>query len=303
MTCKSSIVKAIFGFLALLYAFDFPADAQTVPNVDFVGYLKSRYALGSDGSEMPRLVHRNSLECAIDKDILARRVLSEYGSMFAATETVRLPPKCIFRDSGEVRVFQAAFHSEPVIVFGTKVELQPVALEAFRTLFSTAQAGGIKISLLDEPVASKRTYNDTVRIWNKRFYPALEFWVSQGIIGSDESYSARNVSLADQARKVIEWESRGFKFGTGRGKSIFASTAPPGTSQHLSMLAIDIAEYADPEVIAVLNAGGWYQTIVDDAPHFTYLGISGAELPSRGLRKAAFGGFTFWIPNINPETQ
>jgi hypothetical protein len=51
-----------------------------------------------------------------------------------------------------------------------------------------------------------------------------------------------------------------------------------------------------------LNRNGWFQTIVDDPPHFTYLGVAETELPSRGLQLIWKGGYKYWIPHLSQRT-
>ena len=57
-----------------------------------------------------------------------------------------------------------------------------------------------------------------------------------------------------------------------------SSAAVPGASQHLSLLALDIAEYASPGVRQILAKHGWHQTVLEDYSHFTWLGVSEEEL-------------------------
>ena len=96
----------------------------------------------------------------------------------------------------------------------------------------------------------------------------------------------------------MEWEARGYYFATDFSRTIFSSVAAPGTSQHLSMLALDVAQFAHPEMRFILNKHGWFQTIANDTPHFTYLGFKEGELPERGLKAVFKGGYKFWVPNI-----
>jgi len=74
--------------------------------------------------------------------------------------------------------------------------------------------------------------------------------------------------------------------------------APPGTSQHLSMLALDVKEFENAKVREILAAHGWFQTVASDLPHFTYIGAKESELPGLGLKKTTSGGRTFWVPDI-----
>jgi hypothetical protein len=90
-------------------------------------------------------------------------------------------------------------------------------------------------------------------------------------------------------------------FGTFFDKSILYSVAAPGASQHLSLLAFDLREYEVDGVRQVLNENGWFRTVPNDLPHFTYLGYRTSELPSCGLKEVVrdYGGplYSFWIPD------
>ena len=64
------------------------------------------------------------------------------------------------------------------------------------------------------------------------------------------------------------------------------------------MLAFDANEFGDPRVREILAEHGWFQTVLSDLPHFTFLGLKEAELPSRGLKSVEVHGQTFWIPDV-----
>ena len=81
-------------------------------------------------------------------------------------------------------------------------------------------------------------------------------------------------------------------------KSIIYSVAPPGASQHLSMLAFDVAEFNEPQVRKIMSEHLWYQTVVSDLPHFTYLGIAEADLEGAGLPPVTHLDRIFWVPAI-----
>ena len=51
----------------------------------------------------------------------------------------------------------------------------------------------------------------------------------------------------------------------------------------------------------VLARHGWFQTVLSDLPHFTYLGLDEHELSARGLRRVEAAGQTFWVPDMNRE--
>jgi hypothetical protein len=108
----------------------------------------------------------------------------------------------------------------------------------------------------------------------------------------------RALPLREQASAVLELESGGIFFSKDFKKSILQSVAAPGASQHLAMLAFDVAEYGDARVQRLLARHGWFQTVLSDLPHFTYLGLEERELPARGLRRVETAGQTFWVPDM-----
>jgi hypothetical protein len=97
---------------------------------------------------------------------------------------------------------------------------------------------------------------------------------------------------------VLDWEARGLYFSTGKDRTILSSVAAPGASQHLSALALDVAQFESAVLRSILGKHGWYQTVVDDTPHFTYIGVPESELPQRGLVATVKNGFTFWVPRV-----
>ena len=97
---------------------------------------------------------------------------------------------------------------------------------------------------------------------------------------------------------ILGLERDGIFFAKDLSKSIIYSVAPPGTSQHLSMLALDVKEYEDARVRAILAKHGWYQTVVSDLPHFTFLGVAEKDLPKLGLKMVTNADRSFWIPDI-----
>jgi hypothetical protein len=106
------------------------------------------------------------------------------------------------------------------------------------------------------------------------------------------------MSPFEQVPAVLSLEEQGIFFAKDLSKSIIYSVAPPGASQHLSMLAFDVTEFNDPKVRKILANYGWFQTVVSDLPHFTYLGSVENELKNRGLKKFVFDGREFWLPEL-----
>ncbi|MEO7674566.1 MAG: hypothetical protein ABIU09_10885 [Pyrinomonadaceae bacterium] len=236
--------------------------------------------------------------CSIAEEAVASRLLSEYGALFAAIETVKLPGRCIFENGSQVTEFQKGTRSRSEILSGVTVELQEEAMLALLSARFDAGKIGLQITPLDGSIAGKRTYSDTVRIWNSRYFKALDHWNRLGKISNDDARAARGDNVINQIRKVVKWERSGLNFGTNLKGSIFSSTAPPGASQHLSMLAFDVVQYFNRKIRAIMNQHGWFQTVVNDAPHFTYLGFPESRLKSKGLQMIKAGGYEYWVPLI-----
>jgi len=273
------------------------AVAQTSPFLDFVKQRVLREPSRPG-------VQRASFDsiCSIERSPLARRVFFEYGSMFASTTDVRLPYNCIFSESDEVAEFQARLKTRRSRFGSTEIELQAAAMEELEKARMEAAELGLRITPLDGAIAGRRSYDDTVRIWNSRFHRALEFWVGKGKIPVDDARKARLAPIQKQVDMVVAWEEKGYYFSTGFSKSIFYSVAPPGTSQHLSLLAFDVVEAGNPAVRRLMNKYGWFQTIRTDQPHFTFLGVAESELPRRGLKNIFHQGNSYWVPNADSHT-
>lgn len=245
---------------------------------------------------------RPAYNCPVTSDAVANRIFAEYGSILAARGDVVLPDRCVFETDAEVSAFQQRVRIRGAAFGNAFIELQEAALAALLKAQSDAAREGRKLTPLDGAIAGRRSFADTVRLWNSRFYPALNHWTRRGRITADEAEEARGATLREQVRKVLDWEARGVFFSTDFSNSVMTSVAPPGTSQHLSLLAFDVAEYADPVVSAAMNRNGWFQTVPDDPPHFTYLGSSVSDLPKRELRLIYRGRYSYWIPNLPPVT-
>jgi hypothetical protein len=64
------------------------------------------------------------------------------------------------------------------------------------------------------------------------------------------------------------------------------------------MLAFDANEFLDARVRQILAENGWFQTVLSDLPHFTYLGLAEQELPDHGLKSVEVNDQKFWIPDV-----
>ena len=297
------IVEFLLFSIALVFitvgAFAVIVPAQTGPFLDFVE-KRINTAAAKGAAKNKKKVES---VCAHESDQLARRVFADYGSMFVAAETLRLPSTCIFRDAAAVERYQEELDIDSNRFGTVEIELQRPALEALTKAVDEAAKLGLSISPLDGRVAGRRSYDDTVRIWNSRFHRALSHWSSRARISSEDAERARTAPVIEQTRLVINWEKDGLYFSTSFSKSIFYSVAPPGTSQHLSLLAFDVVEAGDPAIRRILNKNGWYQTIRSDQPHFTFLGIPEDQLPSRGLQKVLHNGNAYWVPHLDQPSR
>lgn len=244
-------------------------------------------------------VWRSARGLCDEGDAVSRRVLREYGAVFLASGEVLPPPACIFSSAAEVALFQAEAQTRTADIGGARVELQTAAMRALLFACEEARAAGLSITPRDGAEAARRNYADTVRLWQSRLLPALEHWARRGRLTSTEAARLRRLPLREQVGAVLELEGRGLLCGKGFAKSILHSVAAPGASQHLSLLAFDVSEFAEARVRRILARHGWFRTVRDDAPHFTYLGLPEALLPSRGLKRFAGNGGEFWVPDEN----
>jgi hypothetical protein len=231
-------------------------------------------------------------------DQVARRVLHDYGAMFVGTESVLPPPLCVFTNEDQVTRFQMEAGFTAANIGDAVVELQPAAMSALLQARAAAHAEGLEISPRDGAEAARRSYADTVRLWNSRFLPALDHWTRMDSLSAEQAEALRNLPIHEQVPEVLELEREGIFFSKDLSKSVLYSIAAPGTSQHVAMLAFDANEFHEPRVREILAQHGWFQTVLSDLPHFTFLGLAAAELPGRGLRRVEADGQTFWIPDV-----
>ena len=272
------------------------AVGQPLRTVYFQEFLSRRFSSASGQ------VWDSQAFCPTESNIIARRVLESYGALFAASDAVLLPSVCVFDGEAPVRRYQNQLKRELAQV-RIPIAIQAAAARALQASVDEITSSGLQITPLDGSIAGGRTYGDTLMLWNARVFPALSYWSRRSRLSEDELGQFARLELADKIRKILEWEERGIYFSTDRSRSILTSTAPPGASQHLSLLAFDVVEYWNPNIRAILNKNGWYQTVIDDPPHFTYLGYPEAELPFRGLKMVSKAGHFYWVPNLAPGSN
>jgi hypothetical protein len=233
-----------------------------------------------------------------ESDAASRRVLRDYGAVFLADETVLSPPVCIFSNEQAVADFQNQITVARAEIEGATIELQNEAMNSLLAARAEAIAAGLNITPRDGAEAARRDYADTVRLWNSRFFPALKHWQTLGALNESDAQTLAALPIRRQIAEVLKLEERGVFFSRDFSKSILYSVAAPGTSQHLSLLALDVNEYASENVRQILARHGWFRTVKNDAPHFTYLGFREKDLPRRGLRRITSADGEFWIPNM-----
>jgi hypothetical protein len=291
------LVSAICTLLFPLSCFSQIGNGQPIASAPtFDTYLTHRFRQANPDWSIESL-------CPAATNIVAARVFRSYGSMFVAGDLVKLPPVCIYSGEFAVLEFQRSLKPKTVISGGIEITLQESAADALQRAIN--QAGEIQqtITPLDGAIAGSRSYGDSLRLWNGRFFRALDYWTKVGRLTQADREAVTGVELQKRIEMILQWEAQGIYFSTDRTRSIFTSTAPPGASQHLSMLAFDIVEYGRPEIRDIMNRNGWFQTVVDDPPHFTYLGVPEIELPSRGLMLVQKGNSRYWIPNLVTVTR
>jgi hypothetical protein len=171
-------------------------------------------------------------------------LLRKYGAAFVNQEPeTKLPEKVIFANEQETKEFQSMLTM--IKVNGTKdCYLQQTAGLAL----NKAKA------IQNIPLKSGYGSGDCTRT----FTTNLRFW-----------YKYANDNTLEKVRQ-------------GKETAILGVVAPPGTSQHLWGLAIDLR----------------FQTVEGDLPHWTYLGLTEVQLPLFGFKKKIVRGIPYWLTPI-----
>lgn len=230
-------------------------------------------------------------------DEVGKRMMKEYGALFVARGGATAPSVVVFKDSAAVSAFQSSAKGTSASIGGTTLELQESAMSHLKEAIAEAEKSEAKITPRGTDSA-KRSYDDTVTLWASRVGPGLTHWVGKERITAADAERIRKLSPFEQVPEIFRLEEQGIYFAKTLDKSIIYSVAPPGTSQHLSMLALDVNEHENAKVRQILGKHGWFQTVVSDLPHFTFLGVPESDLPKLGLKKRVDGGRTYWVPDI-----
>ncbi|HXU37999.1 MAG TPA: hypothetical protein VN937_16670 [Blastocatellia bacterium] len=229
-----------------------------------------------------------------------RRLFAEYGAIFITTAMP--PPKIMFDDPRDVNEFQALLPVDRAFFGNYEIELQAKALGALVAASAemASRGGSITARAAD---SGSRSYEDTVRLWNRNVMRGLQHWESLGRVDANTAASILKLSPPEQVAPILNLEeTEQVFFGTFFDRSILYSVAAPGASQHLSKLAFDVAEFENMDVKSLLAGHGWFRTVPSDLPHFTFLGCGEDALGDMGLQRVErFSGtqvYDFWIPDI-----
>lgn len=253
--------------------------------------------LTNDIPTMPKAGYMSNLPADFEKptDSSGELILREYGAYFLARGGAVPPKKVVFRDEADVRSFQSSVEMTRQTVGGKSIDLQVAAMSALLKAVSDARAAGVSITPRGSG-PSLRSYSETVANWKGKVSAGFKRWVPSRVSAAEAKRIAA-LTPYEQVPEILNLESKGIYFSLAFDKSIIYSVAPPGTSQHCSGLALDVTEYGNARVRAILAKHGWFQTISSDLPHFTYMGVEESELPSLGLKKVG-SGQVFWVPDI-----
>jgi len=256
------------------------------------------FSMNPDGKFAKRLP--KSFE--MPRDAAGFLLLREYGAVFVASKSVVAPFKVAFTDEADVLAFQSTMKVSAETIGGHRLELQAEAMKKLKSAISDARKAGLSISPRGGDSA-RRGFQQTVSLWASRVNPGLVYWTGKGKISRAEADRIRSLSPSAQVPEILRLEQQKIFFAKDLSKSIIYSVAPPGTSQHVSMLALDVKEFDEARVREILAKHGWFQTVVSDLPHFTFLGHDEDNLPDRGLKLTINSGRRFWTPDISSDTR
>ncbi len=237
----------------------------------------------------------SSLSSPVDK-----RLFAEYGAIFATKATP--PSTIIFANAAQVEAFQAHLKITKAKIGEYEMELQAEAMSALLLAAKEVERTGETLTPRAADSA-RRSYEETVSLWTRNVSRGLNHWQDEGRMDAARALRIQALEPVEQVAVILEIEEQEqIYFGTFFNRSILYSVAAPGASQHLTMLAFDVNEYRHEVIESILNEYGWYQTVIHDLPHFTYLGYREEDLPQLGLKRVALDfdeqTFRFWIPDV-----
>lgn len=223
-------------------------------------------------------------------------ILQAYGAEYLATG-VKLPPLCIL-DFAQTEQFQKAVPFETATISGLQITLQKKPMEELQAAIQEARSKGLSLDPSSE-LAALRNYRSSVNLFQKYLLAGLNYWVERGQIDQGFAKSVAIASPLEQLQAVLELEKRKLYLHASKHSiSILNLVAPPGASQHLWGVAVDVTQHEDPRIRSILAAHGFFQTVESDFTHFTYLGRKPEELEQLGLRRNVVDGRDFFVPAL-----
>lgn len=288
-------LRILAGIVVIFYTATVLACSSTVT----VSAVPVAHASEDVPADLTSRLYQNHLpeRFVIPRDEVGKLILREYGALYVARNGAVPPSQVVFRDEAEVAEFQNSVETASHNFHGTVIELQSAAMRALLDAADDGRTHGIAISPRGTR-AGRRHYALTADLWTERVNAGMRHWVAIHKISPADAKRIESLAAFDQVPEILALEARKLFFAKDLTRSILCSAAPPGASQHLSMLAVDIDENADPGVRSALAKHGWFQTVPSDLPHFTYLGVKEDELPSLGLTAVRQANRTFWVPDL-----
>jgi LAS superfamily LD-carboxypeptidase LdcB len=183
-------------------------------------------------------------------------LLRQYGAAFInISPNIKLPPKILLANDQETKSYQATL-AMGAVNSGRNCYLQKGAADA---LNNSIKQANFYLKSGSGNGDCTRSYETNLRFWQK--------------------YA--NNSTLEEVKK-------------GKQTAILGVVAPPGASQHLWGLAVDLRVSTQAQRQA-LNQNGWFQTVENDVPHWTYLGLAEDSLSQWGFRKKIVRGIVYWL--------
>jgi hypothetical protein len=277
-------------------------------------------ALAQNETALAAILKGEKLEVCDIRTDLGKQIIYLYGAVFAS-QGIKPPTSCIFTDAAAVQQFQDDLKRENLTETGkfqsngsrkcsqglsalsamapTEITLQTPALKALQA--ANAEVKNSIVICNSDNDAALRTYQQTVINWRDRVCRRAFAGHSinekleelKGLLGKSEKNCLDQGKFSKVSLKeillVLEIEKDLKIYFGSDNKAILSSASAPGTSQHHSLLAVDI--YLDglgsrSKYIKVVNAmadNGWYRTVRNDVFHFTYLGIDKDKLARFGF--------------------
>ncbi|WP_026732340.1 D-alanyl-D-alanine carboxypeptidase family protein [Fischerella sp. PCC 9605] len=183
-------------------------------------------------------------------------LLRAYGAAFVNQDPeIKLPTKVIFNNEQETQDFQATLTMAKVN-------------DSYDCYLQKAAADALNRAKAQVIIPLKSGYGDSD--CTRSFTTTVRFW---------RKY-ANDITLA--------------RVRQGEETKILGTVAPPGSSQHLWGIAIDLRVSNEVQKQA-LNRNGWFRTVENDIPHWTYVGYPPEKLSEFGFKNKVVSGVSYWL--------